>query len=364
MLTARAKGDLMATRVIQWSTGNVGRFATRGIINHPDLELVGLWVHSEDKVGRDAGEIAGVGPVGVAATNDADDLLALGADVVCYTATGDLRPDEAVADICRILRSGSNVVSSSLVPMIYPPSAPAEMRDPIEAACAEGGTSFFTSGIDPGFANDLLPLFLTGVCERIDAVRVQEILNYATYDEPTTLFTTMGFGGKMDETPILLAPGVLTLAWGGVVTMIADTLGFELDDIQEWYEKRPADRDLRIASGTIEEGTMAGLRFELRGMVGGEPKVVVEHVTRMAADMCPDWPEQPGKGGYVVQITGSPDIRCTLQIEGDDGDENNGGLLVTAMRLLNAIPAVVAAPPGVLSDVDLPLVTGRAAVAG
>lgn len=349
----------MPYRVIQWSTGNVGAYAARGIIGHPDLELVGLWVHSDAKVGKDAGELAGIAPAGVAATNDADALLALEADCVCYTATGDLRPHEAVADIMRILRSGKNVVSSSLVPMIYPPSAPAEMRDPIEAACKEGGTSFFTSGIDPGFANSLFALFLSGVCERIESVRVQEILNYATYDEPATLFTTMGFGQKMDTTPILLVPGVLTLAWGGVLGMIAERLGIELDGIEEWYEKRPAERDLQIASGTIEQGTMAGLRFEVRGMRNGEAVVVVEHVTRMANDMSPDWPPMPGKGGYIVQIKGSPDITCTLQLEGDGGDENSGGLIATAMRLVNAIPAVCTAPPGVLSDADLPLVAGR-----
>jgi len=349
----------MPYRVIQWSTGNVGRFATRGIINHPDLELVGLWVHSEDKVGKDAGELASVGPVGVAATDDADALLALDADCVSYTATGDLRPHEAVEDITRILRSGKNVVSSSLVPMIFPPSAPAEMRDPIEAACREGGASFFTSGIDPGFANSLYALFLSGICERIDRIRVQEILNYATYDEPTTVFTTMGFGQPMDQTPILLAPGVLTLAWGGVLHLVADGLGLELDDIEEWYEKRPAEETYEIASGKIEAGTMAGLRFEVRGIIGGEPRIIVEHITRMHDAMCPDWPEQPGKGGYVVAIEGSPDITATLQMTGDGGDENAGGLLVTAMRLLNAIPAVCAAPPGVLTDKDLPLVTGR-----
>jgi 4-hydroxy-tetrahydrodipicolinate reductase len=353
----------MAYRVIQWSTGNVGALAARGIINHPDLELAGLWVHSPDKVGKDAGVLAGVGPVGVTATNDADALLALDADCVCYTATGDLRPHEAVADITAILRSGKNVVASSLVPMIYPDAAPAEMRDPIAAACIEGEVSFFTSGIDPGFANTVLPLVLSGACERIDQIRIQEILNYATYDEPTTLFTTMGFGQKMDETPILLAPGVLTLAWGGVLHLLASTMGTDLTDIEEWYDKRPAPRDLQIASGTIEEGTMAGLRFEVRGRVRGETRIVIEHVTRMADDMCSDWPASPGKGGYVVQITGSPNITCTLQMEDGGGDENAAGLLVTAMRLLNAIPAVCAAPPGLLSDADLPVVAGRGLMA-
>ena len=348
----------MAYRVIQWSTGNVGRYALRGIIGHPELDLAGLWVHSADKVGLDAGELCGLDPVGVRATNDADELLGLDADCVSYTATGDLRPQEAIEDICRILRSGKNVVSTSLVPLVYPPHAPAEMREPIAQACEEGKVSFFTSGIDPGFANDMLPLGLTQVCERIDQVRIQEVLNYATYDQPEVLFVTMGFGQALDATPILLAPGVLTLAWGGVIKMIADGLGFELEDIREVHERRPAIGAFTIPSGTVEAGTTAALRFELHGMVGGEPRIVIEHVTRLRDDVAPEWPEPPGKGGYRVLISGSPNLRCELTLEGDGGDENSGGLIVTAMRILNAIPAVCEAPPGMLSALDIPLAHG------
>jgi 4-hydroxy-tetrahydrodipicolinate reductase len=349
----------MSYRVIQWSTGNVGRYALRGIIGHPDLELVGLWVHSDAKAGRDAGELCGLEPVGVTASNDMDTLLALDADCVSYNATGDLRPHEVVDDLTKILRSGKNVVSTSLVPLIYPPSAPDAMREPLETAALEAGVSCFTSGIDPGFANDLLPLVLTGGSERIERIRVQENLNYATYDQPEVLFETMGFAKPMDHTPILLAPGVLTLAWGGVVHAIAAGLGTEVERIEEWYEKREAPETFEVPSGKVEAGTMAGLRFELRGIVGGEQRIVVEHVTRLRDDIAPDWPPMPGKGGYKVFVEGSPRMTVTFEMEGDGGDENSGGLIVTAMRLLNAIPAVCAAPPGLLSTVDLPLITGR-----
>src|SRR5262249_30932717 len=142
----------MAHRVIQWSTGNVGRLALRGIIHHPGLELAGLWVSGPAKAGRDAGELCGLPPVGVKATNDADALLRRKADCVCYTATADLRPAEAVDDICRILASGKNVVSSSIVPLVYPPAFDQGVVSRLEAACREGGTSFYTSGIDPGYA--------------------------------------------------------------------------------------------------------------------------------------------------------------------------------------------------------------------
>lgn len=299
----------MTYRVIQWSTGNVGRYALRGIIEHPGLDLVGVWVHSAAKSGRDAGELCGSGRTGVAATNDADELLALDADCVCYTATADLRPAEAVADLCRILESGKNVVSSSLVQTVYPPGAPKELIAPLEEACRAGGVSFFTSGIDPGFANDLIPLVLTGVCERIESVRVQEVLNYATYDQPEVLFETMGFGKPLEDTPLLLMPGVLTLAWGAVVHAIAAGLGVEVERIEEWYEKSPAPETFSIPSGTLERGTMAGMHFEVRGIVGGRPRIVIEHVTRLREDIAPEWPAPPGVGGYRVLVEGSPAIR-------------------------------------------------------
>jgi hypothetical protein len=352
----------MTYRVIQWSTGNVGRYALRGIIGHPELELAGVWVSSEAKAGRDAGDLCGLAPAGVTATNDAEALLGLGADCVCYTATADLRPFEAVGDLVRILESGSNVVSSSLVQTVYPPGAMAELIEPLAAACSKGGASCFTSGIDPGFANDVLPLLLSGVCERIDEVRIQEVLNYATYDQPEVLFTTMGFGQSLDATPILLLPGVLTLAWGGVVRAIAAGLGVELDEVRELHERRPAPQPFSIPSGMVAEGTTAGLRFEVQGIVAGVPRIVVEHVTRLRDDIAPEWPAPPGAGGYRVVIEGSPRLTCELTLAGDGGDENSGGLIVTAMRLVNAIPFVCDAAPGLLSALDLPLITGRGLV--
>jgi 2,4-diaminopentanoate dehydrogenase len=346
-------------RVVQWSTGNVGRYALRGIIGHPELELVGVWVSSDAKAGRDAGELCGLPSTGVIATRDVDALLALQPDCVCYTATADLRPHEATEDICRMLERGINVVSSSLVFLIYPPGNDASLLQRFEDACATGNASFFTSGIDPGFANDVLPLVLSGVCERIDAVRVQEVLNYATYDQPEVLFTTMGFAQPLDATPILLYPGVLTLAWGGVVRAIAEGLGVTLDRIEEWHERRPAPDDFEVPSGPVPAGSTAAMRFEVRGMVDGKAHIVLEHVTRLRPDLAPDWPAPPGVGGYRVLIAGSPNAKLELTLEGDDGDENSGGLIVTAMRLVNAIPAVCAARPGLLSAFDLPLITGR-----
>jgi 4-hydroxy-tetrahydrodipicolinate reductase len=349
----------MTYRVVQWGTGNVGRLALRAIIGHPDLELAGVIVHSKDKVGRDAGELIGLAPVGVTATDDVDEVLRGPVDCVMYTATGDLRPQEAVSDMCRVLESGANVVSTSVVSLIYPPSADPGLRQQLEAACAAGAASCFTSGIDPGFANDLLPLTLTGFCQRIDSVRIMEILNYATYDQPEVLFDTMGFGRPMDHTPLLLAPGVLTLAWGGVLHMMAAALDVKFDEIREVVDRRPAEKDLSLAVGPIPAGTMAGMRFEVQGIVNGRPAVVVEHVTRMDDDIAPDWPQPAGEGSYRITVEGSPSFICELQLLGEDGDHNTGGLVATAMRCLNSVPAVCDASPGLLSTLDLPLVAGR-----
>jgi hypothetical protein len=346
----------MPLRVIAWSTGHVGVHALRCIVRHPDLELVGLWVHSADKAGRDAGELCGLAPTGVVATNDIDALLALGADCVVYTATADLRPWEAVDDIARILASGTNVVSSSMVQLLHPKSADKAMVERLTAACAEGGTSCFFSGIDPGFANDLIPIAVTSACERVDSVRVLEILNYDTYDQPEVLFGTMGFAQPLDHVPLLLFPGALSYAWGGAIGQIAESLGVEVDEIRETHEKATLDHDVHLAVGDVPAGTMAGLRFEVQGIVGGRPAIVIEHVTRLDDSVAPEWPHG---NGYRIEVTGSPSFTVELEMRGDDGDHNTGGLVATAMRIINAIPSVCAANPGMLSTLDLPLFGAR-----
>jgi hypothetical protein len=349
-------------RVIQWSTGNVGKLALKAIIERPDLELVGLWVHGKDKVGRDAGELCGLPPTGIKATSDADALLALDADCVSYTATGDLRPGEAVDDMCRMLEAGKNVVSTSVVSLIYPPAAERTMVAKLEAACRRGNSTCFTSGIDPGFANDALPIALLGACQRVDSVRVMEILNYDTYDQGTVLFDTMGFARPLEATPLILIPGVLTLAWGAVVKVIAAALGVEIEEIRETHEKRAAASAFRIPAGEVPAGTQAGLRFEVQGIVHGKPKIVLEHVTRLRDDVAPEWPKLGEHGGYRIEIDGNPTLHCELQLKGENGDHNLGGLVATAMRILNAIPAVCAAKPGVVSILDLPVAMSAGAM--
>ena len=351
-------------RVVAWSTGNVGRHAIAGIDARPDLELVGLWVSNPDKVGKDAGELAGLGrTLGVAATDDVDALLALEPDVVVHTAMADHRLMEAIADMERILRAGVNVVSSGPVFLQYPYGVVDDsMIEPIEAAAVAGGVSLFVNGVDPGFANDALPLVLSGVCERIEELRVAEVLNYATYNQPMVIFDIMGFGRPIDDVPMILQPGVMTMAWGSVVRQLAAGLDVELDSLDEWYERLPATETFEVDSGTIEKGTAAALHFELRGMRNGKAVIVLEHITRLHDDLAPEWPQPAGHGCYRVTITGEPNYTLDLQLLGTDGDHNTAGLKATAMRLINAIPAVVEGAPGLLTALDLPPVYGRGLV--
>ena len=354
----------MTYRVVQWSTGNVGRHAIAGIDARPDLELVGVWVSNPAKVGVDAGELAGLGKsLGVAATNDADALLAMKPDCVVHTAMADDRLVEALQDLQKILRAGVNVVSSSPVFLQYPDGVvPEDVSGPVRKAAEEGGVSLFVNGIDPGFANDWLPLVVTSISERIDEVRCMEILNYNTYDQATVLFDIMGFGRELDDIPMILQPGILTLAWGSVVRQIAAGLDVELDSIEEWYERIEAPEDFEVDSGTIKKGTAAALHFEVRGMRNGRAVVVLEHVTRLRDDLGENWPQPAGHGCYRVVISGEPNYTVDLQLLGSDGDHNTAGLKATAMRLVNAVPAVVEAKPGLLSSLDLPLITGRGLV--
>lgn len=350
-------------RVVQWSTGHVGKHAIAGIDARPDLELVGLWVSNPDKVGKDAGELAGLGrTLGVAATNDAGALLAMKPDCIVHTAWADDRIFEALGDLARFLRAGINVVSSSPVFLQYPYGVADEMAADVIAAAHEGGASIFVNGVDPGFGNDALPLVMTGICERIDEVRCIELLNYATYDQASVLSDIMGFGLPLDETPFILLPGVLTMAWGSVVHQIGKALDVTFDAVEESYERYPAPEDFDIPTGTIAKGTQAALRFEVRGMIGGKSVIVLEHVTRLRDDLAPEWPQPAGHGCYRVILTGEPNYTVDMQLLGTDGDHNTAGLKATAMRLINALPHVVDAKPGLITALDLPLVTGRGLV--
>ncbi|GAB5901849.1 NAD(P)H-dependent amine dehydrogenase family protein [Mycolicibacterium mageritense] len=351
----------MAIRVAAIGTGNVGRHALTQLITNPDYELTAVWVSSDSKAGKDAGELAGLDvSTGVLATTDLDAILADKPDCAVYTAMADNRLPDALEDYRRLLAAGVNVVGSSAVFLQYPWQVlPTELVDPIEEAAKAGQASLFVNGIDPGFANDLLPLALAGTCQSIQQIRCMEIVDYATYDSATVMFDVMGFGKPLDETPMLLQPGVLSLAWGSVVRQLATGLGIELDEVTETHVREPAPEDFDIASGHIPKGTTAAMRFEVRGMVDGHPAVVLEHVTRLRDDLCPSWPQPAQEGGsYRIELTGEPSYALDLCLSSPNGDHNHAGLVATAARVVNAIPAVVAAEPGIRTTLELPLVTG------
>ncbi|WP_067718639.1 NAD(P)H-dependent amine dehydrogenase family protein [Nocardia yamanashiensis] len=353
----------MTYRVIQWSTGNVGARALRSIIARPELELVGVWVSSDAKAGKDAGELAGLDvETGVKASTDADALIALRPDCILHTAMADDRLMESVEDLKRFLRAGINVVSSSPVFLQFPYGVlPDEAIAPIVAAAEEGGASLWVNGIDPGWANDWLPLLLSSGSERIDRIICSEIMDYSTYDNPKVVFDIMGFGSELDALPMLLQPGVLTLAWGSVIRQLAAALDVELDTVTQHFERLPATDKIVIGDRTIASGTAAALRFQVHGVRDGREVLTLEHVTRLHPDLAPEWPQPTGKGCYRVEIQGDPDYQLDLQLY-SNGDHALAGVVGTAARLVSAIPAVVEARPGLLTAVDLPLTTGRGLV--
>lgn len=352
----------MAYRVIVWGTGNVGVPALRIVRSNPALELAGVIVSNPTKVGRDAGELCDLPPTGVRASADVGAVLAGGADAVAYCASGDFRPTEALDDIERCLRAGLNVVSTSVYPLYDPASAPAELRDRMAAACAAGGASLFVSGVDPGFVNDVIPLLLSGLCERVDEIRAFEWFNYSSYAQPDAVRLLVGMGQPMDATPPMLTPGVPTMVWGGPIRLMARGLGLVLDEIRETVEKRALPATVTTALGVFEAGTMGAFRLEIQGIVGGRPLLVVDHVTRIVNDIAPDWPRPKGDGAHGVILRGRPTLTVTFEPEGAPGDAAGGGNTTAAARIVNAIPFVCAAPAGLLDALQVPLPIGRGLV--
>jgi 2,4-diaminopentanoate dehydrogenase len=351
----------MTLRVVVWGTGNVGRPAIRAVAGHRDLELVGVVVSNPAKVGRDAGDLAGIEPLGVLATDDVSVALADEVECVIYAATADTRPTEAYADLDRLLRAGRNVVSTSFYPLLHPASAPAPVTDAIERACANGDSSVFVSGIDPGWALDILPILVSGVSAGIEEIRVQEIFNYALYDAPDVVREVIGFGGPMDQTPMMLLDIALEMVWAPMVRILADALHLELDDIRIHVERRALERTIEVAGmGKFDEGTQGAFRFEVQGIVDGRPLLVMEHITRIDDECAPDWPSSPEPGGvHRVRITGHPNLDVTIHgTEPGEPGAAGGGNATAANRIVNAIPAVCDAPAGPVSPLDLPPITG------
>lgn len=343
---------------VVWGTGNVGRAALRAVDAHPALALTAVLVHDPAKVGRDAGELAGLDrALGVAATDDIDAVLAARPRAVVYAASGDIRPDEALADVVRSVRAGAVVVTPALYPLYDPRSAPPEFRDPVLAAVAEGGGSLFVSGVDPGWGNDVLPLLVSGLGTTVDAIRCQEIFDYSTYEQEDSVRHLIGMGHPMEYEPVMLAPSIPTMVWGGQLRLMARALGVELEEIRETLERRALDTTVTTRTmGVFEAGTQGAVRFEVQGLVDGEPRIVVEHITRIHPSCAPDWPTPPdGTGAHRVIVEGRPRIEVTVEAS-DEGENRSAGGNATAVgRLVNAVDWLVDAKPGLYDALDVPL---------
>lgn len=348
-------------RIVVWSTGGVGANAIDAISRRPDLELVGVWVHSPDKVGKDVGELAGGEPLGLLATNDADALIALAPDCVVYAASGPDRDGAAVPDYVRLLTAGINVVSTSSTSLVYPPSyyAP-QWRDEMEAAAKAGGASFYASGIFPGFASDQLALLMTTQSKSIRRITVSEVALNDHYPVADVMMDGMGFGRPLDFEPMLKTPGFIEMAWKAPIYLMAEGLGVEVEQIRGSLDRQLTDRDIAVAFGTIEAGTCGAVRTVAAGVVNGEEAIIIEHIIRMARDVAPDWPTSDADATYRVDIEGDPDIHCVLTLgEAEGHAAGRAAMTATAMRVVNAIPYVVDAPPGLLSSLDIPTTLPR-----
>ncbi|MDG4863073.1 dihydrodipicolinate reductase [Streptomyces sp. T-3] len=343
---------------VVWGTGNVGRAAIRAVDAHPALKLTAVLVHNPDKVGRDAGQLAGLDcELGVAATDDIEAVLTAGPRAVVYAASGDIRPDDAIADIARAVRAGAVVVSPALYPLYDHRSAPPEYRDPMVAAVEEGGGSLFASGVDPGWGNDVLPLLISGLGSTVDVIRCQEIFDYSTYDQEDSVRMLVGMGQPMEYDPPMLWETVPTMVWGGQIRMMARALGVELDEIRETLERQPLDATVSTKTmGDFAAGTQGAVRFEVQGIVGGEPLIVIEHVTRIHPSCAPDWPTPPdGVGAHRVIIEGRPHIEVTLEATDEGGNRSAGGNATAVGRLVGAIDWLVEQEPGLYDALDVPL---------
>ena len=347
-------------RVVQWSSGGVGVIAVRVFGEHPDFSLEGVWVHDPEKEGRDSGSLSGLAENGVLSTRDRSALIALSPDCICYSASGESRPGECIDDFCEMLAAGINVVSTSVPGLVHPAGFDAAAVERLEAACRKGAASLYVSGIEPGFAADELVLTLSTLSHRIDSVRTQEIFTYGDYPVPFTIFEVFGFGKPLEHRCIMEMPGVQASAWAPPVRMVADHLGVELETIRETYEKQTTDRDLEIAAGTIPAGTVGAVRFETIGVVDGRDAIVIEHVNRAVPDIAPDWPSAPRDGTYRILFEGDPSFQNELTLGGPD-DFSDQGMIATTMRVVNAIPYVCEAPPGLVSSMDLPRLVPRCA---
>ena len=339
------------SRVIQWATGSIGQISIRHFAANPAFELVGAYVTSDAKHGRDAGEIAGLAPLGVACTTDKDEILALDADCVNYAP---LYRD--IDDMCAILRSGKNIVTP--IGFAYPPARDADETARLEAACQDGGTSLHGAGIHPGFVGDVFTITASRLMTRIERVTVTEIAVLTQHPSYEMNFPGLGFGRdpvECVEDPSPIIKNMEEIFQESLV-LLADGLGLVPERYDYRLEVAVANKDLTVKSGFIPKGTVAGMKHVWSAIVDGEEKLVFQSYARMDDDITPQF-EHSGRNKYIVELIGDQSTRFTLEPFDTDmsGDIGYTGRVWTALSAVNVIPQVVAAPAGIRTHLDLPL---------
>ncbi|HEY5697456.1 MAG TPA: hypothetical protein VIT01_08110 [Acidimicrobiales bacterium] len=337
-------------RVVQWATGNIGTRSLRAIIEHPDLELVGVHVHADDKVGKDAGELCDAGPTGVLATGSIDDVLALGADCVLYMPQGC-----DVDDVCRILASGTNIVTTR-GEFVRPASMDPEARRRVEDACAEGATSIHATGSSPGFISEALPIVLLTMHRRLDRLQIDEFADMSSRDSPELLFELMGFGGDPAAFDARRF-GHLAHAFGPSLSVLADAIGLPIDAIESSGEVAVAAHDVAIAAGTVEAGTVAAQRPIVTALRDGEPLMRFRANWYVTTDVEPAWDLR--ETGWRVQALGDTPIDLEIRFPVDPAHYAEVSPGFTAHPAVNAVATVCASAPGIRTTFDLPKVIPR-----
>ncbi len=345
----------MTYRVVQWATGNQGVEAIRAVLDRDDLELVGAKVYSSDKVGVDAAALAGRDPIGVAATMDVDEILALGADCVAYFPR-----NTSLDEVCAILASGANVVTTAF--LFHPPSLPADDLARLEAACAAGGSTVHGTGLNPGNLSGVLPLALSGMCRSIERITLHERADWTFYESTHITFDNMRFGRPADEVSEA-ASDFLRFNSGifrEMIALLGDALDAGLDEITTDVELVEAQADHDIFGTVLEAGTVAGQRWHWQGKRAGQTLIEIETLWTVGGEYPPHWPTP--QDGWTLTIEGEPSIRThllTLMSYERDlpiAEHVRAASIATAMQAINAIPAVCAAPPGIATMADLPLI--------
>jgi hypothetical protein len=334
----------------------MGATSIRSATAFPGLRLTGVITSSDEKAGKDAATFAKLDTAtGVTASTDVDAALA-GCDAVAYMASGDIRPDDAVTDIERCLRAGKHVVTPSLYSLYDPRSAPPEWVERLTQAAEEGGGTLLVSGVDPGWGNDGLAVIAAGLCTRIRSIHCQEIFDYSTYDQPYAVKVSCGFGGSMDEVPMMLLPSIPTMVWGGNIRLIGRVLGLEIDEITEEVERLPLTESVDTVMGRFEEGTQGAFWLKVIGKSGGRDRIVIDHITRIHASCAPDWPyPDEGVGDHRVVVDGDPQLTIVSRADVPGGTRADGGNTTAANRLLGAIDWLATQKPGIYDGLDVPL---------